>query len=74
MLIKKKPADDTKLSFQPMGAKPQSVLQKVTKPDVENAADAKMPGDKKEDAADRKTPKKKNNYFAKKAATALAGK
>jgi hypothetical protein len=41
------------------------------KPDVENAADAKKPGDKKEDA-----PKKPGSAakFAKKAATMLASK
>lgn len=62
-LITKKPIDDTPLNFKPMGAKP----------DIENAADAKKPGDKKEDAADMKKSKKPNK-FASKAAQALAGK
>lgn len=48
-----------------------------TKPDVENAADAKLPGDKKEDAKDAKTVVKKTkgkgaSFFANKAAKALA--
>lgn len=67
-LITKKPVDDTKLKFKPMGSKPG--ISKAV--DVENAADAKKPGDKKEDANDMK--KKKVNPFAKKAAVALAGK
>jgi hypothetical protein len=63
----KKPPSDQKLKFAPMGKKPG-----ITKVDVENAADAKKPGDKKEDAKDLK--KKKLSPFAKKAAAALAGK
>jgi hypothetical protein len=67
VLLKKKPVDDTKLNFAKMGAKP-------IKPDVENAADAKKPGDKKEDV--KKSAKKKKgpglSFYSKKAAAALA--
>jgi hypothetical protein len=76
MFVKKKPVDDTKLTFPPMGAK-KSVLQRVSKPDVENAADAKKPGDAAEDAKDSKKTKKapaKANKFAAKAAAALAAR
>lgn len=75
MLIKKKPPTDQKLTFAPMGKKPAA----FAKNDVENAADAKKPGDKKEDAKDLKKQTKKGKskntgFFAKKAATALAKK
>lgn len=47
----------------------------VVKSDVENAADAKKPGDAKEDAKDTKKPKGKGaNFWAKKAATSIAKK
>lgn len=74
MLIKKKPADNTKLTFPPMGAKPKGFTK--TPPDVENAADAKKPGDAKEDAADQKKPKAKKgaSFFANKAAQAFVKK
>lgn len=77
MLIKPKAKDDTKLIFAPMGKKPAKKGQNpFAKPDVENAADAKQPGDAKEDAADQKKTKtkKSGSYFAKKAATILAAK
>lgn len=67
MITKKKPLIFTK---------PTAGLTPVK--DIENAADAKMPGDKKEDAADmKKKPVKKGKgaaFFANKAATALVKK
>lgn len=83
-IIKKKPVDGTPLTFAKMGAKP--VKQQTA--DIENAADAKKPGDAAEDVkaagqqkgsnqGSKKVIKKKGgnaNFFAKKAATALAAK
>lgn len=76
MFTKKKPfpGDDPaqKVTFGPMGKKPTP----KAKPDVENAADAKMPGDAKEDAQDKKTKAKGKgaSFWASKAATTLAKK
>lgn len=79
MFTKKKPfpGDDPnqKLTFAPMGQKP---IKPQAKPDIENAADAKKPGDAKEDAQDAKTTKKPKSkgasFYAAKAATALSSK
>lgn len=54
--------------------KPLMFTKSSAKPDVENAADAKQPGDAKEDAKPAKKKGKGASFFANKAAAAFVKK